>query len=155
MVYHEWGEKDVDWAGLDDCCNILHNTCTRWGRFGGQTKEKYGTVRFYAHMGWLCLHSLIYPGYVYNQFPKWLWTLDCKFIGPILRFFFEKIWTKWQIKVYNYAYQKCLKKYPHLRAEILCGADNAELIKGATRKEGNDTHILGWNGEILSTWISS
>ncbi len=154
MVYHEWGEENVDWEGINDCCNILHNICTRWGRFGGQTKEKYGTVRFYAHMGWLSLHSLVYPGYVYSQFPNWLWSLDIYYIGPFLRFCFEKIWVKWQAYIYNLAYQKCLKKYPHLRAEILCDADHLELIKGATRREGKDLHVIDLDGKILSTWTT-
>lgn len=155
MVYHDWSEENVDWNGINDCCNILHYICTRWGRFGGQIKEKYGTVRFYAHMGHISLHSLVYPGYVYSQFPNWLWKLDCNYIGPFLRFFFERLFVKWNIFIYNYAYQKCLKKYPHLRAELLCAANHPELIKGATRREDKNTlHIVGWNGEILSTWKS-
>lgn len=58
------------------------------------------------------------------------------------------------MKVYNIAYQKALKKWPHLRAEILCGADFPEIIKGATRRDGKELHLLGWSGEILSTWTS-
>jgi len=128
---HTWGEENFDWQGLNDCCDILHTICTRYGRFGGQTKEKYGTLRFYAHMGHLSLHGLIYPGYVYSQFPDWLWSLDIWYISPFLQFFFEKPFVWWQLKVYNYAYQKCLKKHPHLKEEILCCADYTEFITGA------------------------
>lgn len=126
----------------------------RYGRFGGQTKEKYGTIRFYAHMGYLNLHALIYPGYVFSQFPDWLWSADIYYIGPALRFFFERPFYWWNKKVYNWAYQRCLTAYPHLRGPLLCGADWPEFISGATRIEGNKKHVIGWNGEILSTWVT-
>ena len=128
---HQWGEKDFDWGGLDDAINIIHGTCVRWGRLGGQAKEKFGQVRFYAGFGYLSLHNLIYPGYVYSQFRNWLWRIDISYIGPAMRFVFAKPWFWWQKMIYNYAYQKALKKHPHLRAEILWAADYPEFIKGA------------------------
>jgi len=131
---------------------ILPTTCRKWGFLGGQAKEKYGELRFYAKFGWLSLHTLIYPGYVYSQFPNWLWRLDCRYIGPTLRFFFERPFVWWQIKVYNWAYQRALARHPHLRAEILNSADYHEFIKGCCRKEGKDTIILGWNGEEIGRW---
>lgn len=101
--------------------------------------------------------SLTHPDYVhYWPCPKWLMTLDIYYGNSILKYtgiqwFFNKI----QPIVYNRAYQNALKKWPHLRSEILVDADEPELIKGATRREGNELHILGWDGEILSTWTSS
>lgn len=146
---HDWSEKDFDWKGLNDCLTILYRIARRYGRLGGDIKEKWGQARFYARFGHLSLHTLVYPGYVYNQFPDWLWRLDCAIIGPSLRFLFERLFARWQMKAYNTAYQRCLKKYPHLRAELLCGADWPELIRGATRKEGNITYILGWDGDEI------
>lgn len=125
---HKWGD-DFDLKGLNDCEDILYNICRKYGRLGGQIKEKYGTLRFYAMFD-LSLHSLVYPGYVYSQFPEWLWTLDIYYISPFLNKLFGKIWFWYQSKIYNYAYHKCLKKYPNLRDEILCCADYPELIKG-------------------------
>jgi len=58
---HDWGEKDFDWGGLADATHIVHDTCVRWGRLGGQAKEKFGQLRFYAGFGNLSLHSLMYP----------------------------------------------------------------------------------------------
>jgi len=150
---HRWGDKGIDWKGIDDCCTILWDTARRWGRLGGQIKEKFGTVRFYANFGRLSLHTLLLPGYFHSGwFPNWLWNLDQRAIGPAMQWALEKPFVWWQKKVYNYAYQKCMKKHPHLRAELLCGADYPELIKGATRTEGNKKHILGWDGEVLATW---
>lgn len=152
---YNWGDENVDWNGINNAADFISDFCRKWGRLGGQSKEKYGTVRFYARFDKLSLHTLIYPGYVYNQFPDWLWKLDCSYLGQVLRFFFEPLFQKWRTEVYNIAYQKALKKWPHLRAEILCSADFPEIIKGVTRRDGKDLHILGWNGEILSTWTSS
>jgi hypothetical protein len=126
---HDWGDEGVDWKGINDCCDILYNICNRYGRLGGQIKEKYGTVRFYASFGYLSLHTLIYPGYVAYQFPRWLMKLDMKVIGPTLDFFFGKLFIKWQIFIYKYAYIKCLKKYPHLKEEITCCMNHPELLK--------------------------
>lgn len=128
MTHHEWGDKDFDWKGLDDCCNIIITICRRYGRFGGQIKEKYGTIRFSSYMGYISLHSLIYPGYAWSQFPKWLWSFDIWYSGPFLQKYFGKMIFWWQRKVYNYAYQKAVKKYPHLKDEILCDADFPEYI---------------------------
>lgn len=158
MSYHEWGDDWPYWKDLDNCVSYVYTYSRRWGRLGGQVKEKFGSLRFYASFGYLSLHTLTYPGYVYSQFPKWLWKLDIDYIGPILRFFFEKPFVKWQMIIYNRLYQNCLKKWPHLRAEILCGADYPELIKGATRIEETDkeisTIILGWQGEEIGRWTS-
>lgn len=149
---HRWSDKGIDWSGIDAAAGSIGDFCRKWGRLGGQAKEKYGTVRFYANFGYLSLSNIIYPGYVYSKFPDWLWKLDCDYIGPFLRFFFEKSFVSWQKFVYNKAYWRALRKWPHLRAEILNSADYIELIKGVSRVEGKKTHILGWDGSIIATW---
>ena len=155
---HTWDDKEVDWNGINDAANYLGDYGRKWGRLGGQTKEKYGSIRWYANFGYLTLHTLIYPGYVYSKFPRWLWVLDCKYFGPFLQYFFETKFIGWQIFIYNRAYQNALKKWPHLRAELLCSADYPEYIKGATRIEETDCeiikHVLGWQGETIGKWVS-
>lgn len=125
---HNWGEEGVDWKGIDDAATYIHGYCLKWAFLGGQSKEKYGTVRFYAHFGWLSLHGLIYPGYAWNQFPKWLWKLDCNIIGPALRFFFERPFVAWQRYIYKRAYRSAVRKWPHLKEEILVCADYPEFF---------------------------
>lgn len=158
MSYHDWSERDFDWEGLNGAVNYVSDYCKNWGRLGGQAKEKYGGLRFYCHFGHLSLHTLIYPRYVYNQFPKWLWNLDCKVIGPVLRKVFEKPFVKWQAFIYNRAYQGALKRWPHLAAEILCNADYPELIKGAIRIEETEKEIhkviIDKDGKELGRWVS-
>lgn len=115
---------------MGDCTNILYDTCTTWGRLGGQLKEKYGTLRFYANFSPLNLHTLIYPAYYYIQFPKWLADLDYKVIGPVLNFFFGTLFYKYRVFMYRRGYKKCLEKYPQYREEILDCADFSEYLNG-------------------------
>lgn len=129
MSSHQWGDKDFDWKALDDAGHLLRKITKRYGRLGGDIKEKYGELRFYAKFGNLCLHTLIYPEYYFSQFPRWLWKLDCNYIGPVLNFFFGKAFIWWQMKVYRYAYKACIKKYPHIKDEILDAADYDKLLK--------------------------
>lgn len=150
---HEWGDKDVDWKGIDDAAYYIADYCRRWGRLGGQYKEKYGTVRFYARFGDLSLHGLIYPGYVYYQFPKWLVRVDLAIRTP-LHFCLGHLFTWIQHRVYSRAYRNALKLWPHLQAEILCNADYPELIAGHTRQDGKKLHIIDTNGKIVATWTS-
>lgn len=155
---HHWKDEGVDWRGLSAAAQYLGDYCSRWGRFGGQTKEKYGTVRFYAQLGQLSLHSLFYPSYYCSQFPNWLWSLDLYYITPALNFLFGKLFYKWNVFIYNKAYQNALNKWPHLRSEILVDADYLELIEGASYIEETETEIIrnviGTNGEIAGRWVS-
>jgi len=127
---HCWGDDDVDWVGIDDAADYIGMGLRKWGRVNvTQYKEKYGTVRVYCYLGVAMFHQLIWPGYVYNQYPyKWIWVLDIKsgrfwslFQKPIL------FYHKW---LYRKLYANAIKKWPHLRKEILCDADYDELLKG-------------------------
>lgn len=149
---HDWSDKDVDWKGIGEAAYYIQTYCRRWGRIYGSAKEKYGTVRFYCIFGELSLHSLLYPGYSYSQFPKWLWVLDIDYISKFLSIFNDAFFV-WQKFIYSRAYRNALKKWPHLTGEILCDSDYPEFIEGATRVEGNKTHIIDKHGNVLSTWI--
>lgn len=126
---HSWGDEDVDWVAISGAANYIGTFSRKWGRIGGQYKEKWGTVRFYASLGWLSLHTLTHPGYVYSQYPDWLWKLDCKYISPLLMFLFGKPFINWQIFVYRKAYANALKRWPHIREEILVDADYKEYLR--------------------------
>jgi hypothetical protein len=111
---------------------IVYDTCTTWGRLGGQFKEKYDTLRFYANFsGYVSIHSLVYPGYAYIQFKsKFMTWFDIHVATPVLTFLFGNLLFWWQKQVYSYAYNKAIKKYPRLAYEILVCADYPEYIKG-------------------------
>lgn len=154
---HDWSDKSVDWKGVGDAAEYIETFCKRWARLGGQSKEKYGTVRFYANFGVFNLLSLTHPGYChYGPYPKWLIHFDIYYSPTIFKWSgLAWIFSKIQPAIYSKAYINAIHRWPHLRAEILVDADYVELIKGVTRREGNDLHVLGWNGEIISTWTTS
>lgn len=114
---------------VDNAAANIQLFCNKWGRLGGQAKEKYNTVRFYAIFGWLSLHTLVYPGYVYIKFPKWLRWLDDNLITQLLNPF-ERLFIKWQEFVYRKAYKRAIDKYPHIRYNIINSADRSDLLEG-------------------------
>ena|GEM_PF-3514294 len=152
---HTWGDNNVDWQGINDSAYEIAMFCRRWGRMGGSYKEKFGCVRYYVQFAH-SIFSLTHPGYChYGPYPEWLMKFDIWYGPRVVRYTGLAWFLKhWQPFIYNLAYQRAIKKRPHLRAEILVDADYPELIKGVTRREGKNLHILGWDGEILSTWES-
>lgn len=129
---HFWGDKDVDWDGIDNAASYIGEGLRRYGRVQVvQYKEKYGTVRVYTQgLGVSMLHQLWKPGHVYNRYPfKWMWAADLylgQYVCKILNVFFIP-YHKW---LYRRYYKKAIKKWPHLRVEILNCADYTVLLKG-------------------------
>ena len=126
---HSWGDKNVDWQGLNECVNYLDKNLRRWGRINvRQTKEKFGTLRCYCSLGWTCLLNITHPGYIhYRPYPKWLRTFDIFVLSRIIPYlnFIILPYHKW---LYRKLYADMVTKYPHLRKEILCCADYRELL---------------------------
>ena len=131
MPIHIWGDKDFDWEALDGAIDTIYWWTCHIGRFGGQLKEKFGGLRFYAFFSDGTLYSLCKPGYYYCHWPKWWWRFDLAVISRFTRYS-GLLWLirRWQHFIYNLAYQRAIKKYPHIREEILMDADYLELIKG-------------------------
>ena len=47
---HEWGDKDVDWDGINDAAEFIADRLTdHFEHWVQQYKEKYGTVRVYCY----------------------------------------------------------------------------------------------------------
>lgn len=126
---HCWGDKGVDWNGINDAAQYIHDYCVRWARLGGDYKEKFGTVRFYARFH--CqLHDLIYPGYMWIVWPQFMNLVDLYFYATRVFDPVRSVINWWQAKVYRRAYKNAVKKWPHLRQEILCMADYDEFLNG-------------------------
>lgn len=128
---HKWDDEDFDWKGLYEAEQILYKDLKFYRVPVRDIKEKYGTLRCYTDLGWTTLHSLFYPGYMYSQFPKWLWTLDVYYGYNIM--YWTGLWYlsyKLHCWAYRRAYAKIVEKFPHLREEILCCADYEELLVG-------------------------
>jgi hypothetical protein len=127
---HYWGDEEVDWDGINNAADFIYDFCVKWARLGGQSKEKYGQVRFYASFG-LSLHSLCYPGHYFYRFPKWLITADLFWITPACqKLGLSRLWMWYQSKIYRLAYKKAVEKWPHLRDEVLCAAGYPEFLVG-------------------------
>jgi hypothetical protein len=119
MPHHDWSDTDFDWKSLYYAEQELNRIMTRYGRIGVHSKEKYGCLRFSLYLCNGTLHSFTHPGYVYSQYPKWLWSFDImnnpiKYIAPLIRV--------WQKLVIQYAFTVVCVKYPHIRDEIVMDA---------------------------------
>lgn len=154
---HTWGDEDFDWKALTDCEDIMWRYGTRIGRVGGQIKEKYGTLRYYAHFGNFDMHNLFYPGYVYVKLPRWFhYYFEEKFLKPIYKWSgLNWLFSKWQVFWYSFAYNKACKKHPHIVNEILGTADHPQLIKNyevfmypAVREENSRLCKENWDLRI-------
>lgn len=125
MSYYKDNKKQM-YSDINHTLEIFH----RWAKRGlimGQIKEKYNSSRWYAYLGTLLsLHILIYPGYYFNQFPKWLQKLDTNFFIPFFKYSgISYLFGKWQFFCYKQAYKEVLTKYPHLDHCI----DHQELVE--------------------------
>ena len=141
MPSHDWSEKDFDWDSLHKGIRTIWWWCTRIGRIGVHSKEKYGTHRMSTYLWSGSLFGLTHPGYVYNQYPQWLWNFDCSVIRPFfckLKFPI-RIVRKWQVFVLRTVFHYVLGKYPHIAHELVSDVDCYNLIKG-----GKEIHIGVW-----------
>lgn len=117
---HCWGDNNVDWSGISDCAIYIQDYLHKWGRMWVYAKEKYGRVDVSLQTGWHQLHNITHPGYVYSRYPKWLWNLDCKYISHVIALIpGVHMYHMWLVRR---VYRNALKKWPHLREEILAGA---------------------------------
>jgi hypothetical protein len=127
---HNWGDEDFDWEGLDKAIRFIDTNLVRWGRVNvRQSKEKFGTARIYCSLGWYQFHSITHPRCAFNRYPKWLWELDCVYGSKIVKFLFGWV-VHYHAWLYKFVYKMAVKKYPHLKEEILCRADYYGLLKG-------------------------
>jgi hypothetical protein len=128
-LMHRWGDEGVDWQGLSDAAKFIAVNLRRWGRISVMDyKEKFGTVRVYCSLGWYQFHCLVYPGYAYNQWPKWLWKLDCMYGSKVMSLLNYLIvpYHEW---LYKEVYKLAVNKWPHLSEEITSAADYPELLR--------------------------
>ena len=134
MVSHMYGDCP-EWpyfGDVDNAASYIGRFCRKWGRISvTQTKEKYGTARVYCNIGISQLHDITHPGYVRSRYPHWLWHIDVMYVSKLSRFLrVNKVVVPYQKYVYRLAYRNALKRWPHIREEILAGADWPELLEG-------------------------
>lgn len=128
---HRWGDTEVDGHGVYNAAAYIGEGLRRWGRVDvSQYKEKWGEVRVYLSFGWTDLiQNTCYPGYAYLQYPRALWPLS-KTLSMLLCPALNLVVVPYQRRLYRHYYKRAMQKWPHLRAEILGGADYPELLGG-------------------------
>lgn len=147
MTHHIWGDETFDWGSLNKTIDETTDTCRKWGRIGMHSKEKWGCFRDQLYPFDGNFHSITHPGYVYCQYPKWLWHLDCDYgryitkwtgLGAVIRW--------WQRQVYNYAIQRACKRYPHIIDEIVSDLDGYEWVRPGVfgKVDGVEIHNKYW-----------
>ena len=143
---HTYGRWDDDlFNQVNDAAYEIGTFCAKWGRINvRQTKEKFGTVRVYCSLGVDCFYGLLFPRHCWVK-PWWPYRLDLNIsrwmMPPINRLVFP-----WQKLIYRLAYKRALRKYPHLRDEIMCCADFYDLLYGVdgyhfTHEMEDDSHV--------------
>lgn len=128
---HSWGDENVDWEGINESARYIGVNLKKWGRVNVRDyKEKFGQIRIYCSFGWHKVHSITHPGHGFSRYPNWLWKLDCKYGSIIIPFLFNWFIIPYHKWLYRKLYSDMVKKYPHLREEIVCMADYDKLLKG-------------------------
>lgn len=110
----------------------------RWskiGFIGGQIKEKFGSIRWYADLGRIdSIHDIFKAGHV-----RYRWcalehpTKD--FLNNLSKYFFRLrpvrlLSIKYQILIYNIAYRLALRASPGYETEILSSCDHSSIVWG-------------------------
>jgi len=123
---HRWGE-DADWEGINNAAEFIGEGLLRWRVNVRQYKEKFGTVRVYCTLGIQWWPQLTNPGYYHNPWPKWTWRFQDR---PrwLLRLVNAMIRPVHSL-LYTYYYTQAVKRWPHLRQEIVSCADYEYLIR--------------------------
>ena len=130
MTCHYWGDETFDWASLDRACAFIGEGLRRWRVDVHQYKEKFGQCRVYCSLGLSSLHQLTHPGYCYNQWPKWAWKLQFTWPARALVRLLNIIIAPLHKRIYRHYYAEAVRRWPHIRGEILCAADWPELLEG-------------------------
>ena len=130
-----WGDKRVDWEGIEDAAEFLGLWFRETARMNVmQWKEKFGGVRVYCTLGYTQIHELFYPGHAYIRWNKFFSWIDNTFFSAYGKLGLIRVINKIALpiheKLYRWRYQKAVDKWPHLKLEILIDADHQELIEG-------------------------
>lgn len=129
MTYHSWGEKGVDWEGIENASYYIGDWLAKWVRMPVfQCKEKFGTVRVYCAIGWESFYSIWRPkhAWVVKWWPYKLDLTVSQYLMPLL----NKIVVPIHRTAYRFRYKQAIKDWPHLKDEILECADFGEYLKG-------------------------
>lgn len=133
MPHHDRSDDSFDWKSLYEAETLANNIMKYGARIGVHSKEKYGTLRWNLYLFDGSLHNVTHPGYVYSQYPKWLWNFDCTY-RPLS--FLKFIVIPYQKLVVKLTFSILAKKYPHIIDEIISDAPRELLSKKLSKQAG-------------------
>lgn len=127
MNEEEWREQQRQ------ICGVLNLFCdyAQRGLIGGQIKEKFGSIRWYAQIAPVkSLHDIVKNGHYFYRYG----ADDApvmNFLDNVSRFYlrpFTKLIFHYQKFMYAYAYRKAIEKFPDITEEILASCDHNRLL---------------------------
>jgi hypothetical protein len=140
---HEWGDEDFNWQEFNKVLEFFWERSQKY-RIGGQIKEKYGTLRWYAVFSLRGLHDIFWPGHVYfyRYRQPTSWNKYIRWAQPVLQYplmwidrllkncnWLQRVIREYQVKKYIETYEIAIKKWPEFTKEIMMMADHQELLK--------------------------
>jgi hypothetical protein len=154
---HYWGDEDFDWDSLNKVIDLFYTYLPLLGRICVHPKEKYGTLRldfFHFLSSDTAFHSLIWPQYLCSRYTsKWRWKVKVNLPGfedyyiPwslwVDRYIFTEILVKTRLIKVFWAYQRLIfnivtviavKKYKHIKDEILHELEFDDLLYKFVKK---------------------
>lgn len=125
---HRWGDEWFQKYGPDlyEAERWLEKNARRWGRLGGQIKEKWGRLQFYVTFHWQ-LHDLVYPGYCYIQWNRVFRWIDDLYQTEVFNWPRQLI-VHYQQWVYKILYRRLVAKWPHIADEVAASAQWPEYL---------------------------
>jgi len=166
MTKHYWGEENFDWDALYKACRFFDVNLKRWARLCVHTKEKYGTMRL-EYLGYNeGIYGLIYPGRLWLNYPgptvtkkphksirKYfpeghtyqvgLFRVIDDFITAIARKCgLSRLFYRYQRLVFNIITFIAVKKWPHIKDEIMDEYDFKYLLYDWVKKKVN--YVCNW-----------
>lgn len=162
MASHYWGDEDFDWNALNHCVHLYDHVLKKYGRMCVYTKEKYGTMRLeYLGMGWDGIYGFLNPGHLIFRW-KSVRISRTRIIGDMafeskvdLLYVFNEVtanlarytgisWLiqKYQMFLFNMLTLYCVKKYPHIKDEIMDEYEFNTFLYAWVKRATN--YVCGW-----------
>lgn len=128
---HSWGDDWNGWEDLYKAEKVMYFWGVKIGRIGGQIKEKWGGIRWYAQISEPDqLHDILKAGHAGfrwspNRHPFMCWLNN---LSKSYMFLIGKLVFKYREFMYGFAYYMACRKFPHIKKEILDCVDYPELL---------------------------
>ena len=159
---HYWGDEDFDWNALNHCVHLYDHVLKKYGRMCVHTKEKYGSMRLqFVGMGWGGIYGFIKPGHLFFRWTSFKINKTVTIEGEkhtyqqdflmSLNEFTETIakytgirWLihKYQMFLFNMLTLYCVRKYPHIKDEIMEEWEFERWLYGWVKKKVN--YVCRW-----------